>query len=83
MSNGVMMDGKRTRKAKVVQLGKYDFKIILKQGLNRQIRRMVKKTGNRVKTLTRVRMGNIKIAGLKEGTWRYLTKGEVDGLNAP
>jgi len=80
MANGVMLDGKRTREAKVTQLGKYNFRMILKQGLNRQIRRMVKKTGNRVKTLTRVRMGNIKIADLKEGSWRYLTEVEVSGL---
>lgn len=80
MAKGVMLDGKRTRKAKVVQLGKFKFKMILKQGLNRQIRRMVQKTGNQVKTLTRVRMGSIKISGLKEGKWRYLTQGEVKGL---
>ncbi len=80
MVNGVMLDGKLTRKAKVVQLEKFKFKIILKQGLNRQIRRMVQKTGNSVKNLTRIRMGTIKIAGLKEGSWRYLTEGEVTGL---
>ncbi len=45
MADGVMLDGKRTRRANVVQLGDFKFKMILKQGLNRQIRRMVQKTG--------------------------------------
>lgn len=80
MADGVMLDGKKTRQAQVVQLGKNKFKIILKQGLNRQIRRMVKKTGNDVKTLHRIRMGNIRMAGLKEGMWRYLTPSEIEGL---
>ena len=82
MADGVMLDGKRTRRAKVVQLGKFKFKMVLKQGLNRQIRRMVQKTGNQVKTLKRIRMGEVKLDDLKEGQWRHLTQSEVKKLKA-
>ncbi|SLM30587.1 Pseudouridine synthase [Desulfamplus magnetovallimortis] len=80
MAKGVILDGKRTREAKVVKLSKYSFRIILKQGLNRQIRRMVQKTGNQVQSLTRIRMGNIRLKGIKEGEWRYLTDSEINAL---
>ncbi len=78
MAAGVMLDGHRTRAAEVYQLSKFKFKIILKQGLNRQIRRMVEKTGNQVKELTRIRVGSIKIDGLKVGRWRFLNKNEIN-----
>ena len=80
MAHGIVLDGKKTRSAKVVPISKDSFKIVLKQGINRQIRRMVKKCSNRVKILKRIRMGNIKLARLKEGTWRYLIEKEVLSL---
>ncbi|MBF0390810.1 MAG: rRNA pseudouridine synthase [Desulfamplus sp.] len=80
MARGVMLDGKRTREAQVEHLSRFKFKIVLKQGVNRQIRRMVEKTGNQVKELVRVRIGSIKIGGLEVGRWRFLTQTEVDEL---
>ncbi len=80
MENGMILDGKKTRRAKVRRLSKTSFIIILKQGINRQIRRMVKKTGNRVIHLKRVRMGSLKLGSLARGSWRYLTPREVKAL---
>ncbi|MBF0376239.1 MAG: rRNA pseudouridine synthase [Desulfamplus sp.] len=80
MAVGIMLDGKRTRAAQVEQLSRYKFRIILKQGINRQIRRMVEKTGNNVKELIRVRIGSIKLGGLKQGEWRFLNQQEINAL---
>lgn len=80
MARGMILDGKKTRKAGVRRLSKNRFTIVLKQGLNRQIRRMVGKTGNRVTALKRTAMGPIKLGGLKEGKWRHLSPREVAAL---
>lgn len=80
MADGVTLDGKKTRRAQVEQLSRFKFKIILKQGLNRQIRRMVEKTGNQVKELIRVRIGVIKLDSLEVGKWRFLNKNEINEL---
>lgn len=82
MAQGIVLDGKRTRKAMVRKISDFSFHIVLKQGINRQIRRMVKKTGNEVKTLKRIRMGNISLATLKQGQWRYLKNEEVNALKS-
>lgn len=80
MENGIVLDGKKTRRARVKFISRYKFEIVLKQGINRQIRRMVKKCNNQVKTLKRVRMGTIRLGNLEEGRWRYLEKREVMDL---
>ena len=80
MADGMFIGGKKTRRARVTRISKNGFKIILKQGLNRQIRKMVGKTGNKVDMLKRVRMANINLGGLKSGKWRYLTDAEVKKL---
>ncbi|MBF0203845.1 MAG: rRNA pseudouridine synthase [Desulfamplus sp.] len=80
MAAGVILDGKKTRTARVKKLSEFKFKIILKQGINRQIRRMVEKTGNQVKDLVRIRIGTIKVDGLKVGEWRFLTEKEINAL---
>lgn len=77
MADGMVIEGQKTRRARVSRVSKNGFKIILKQGRNRQIRKMVGKTGNKVDMLKRVRMANINLGGLKEGKWRYLTDKEV------
>ena len=56
------------------------FRIVLVQGLNRQIRLMAAHFGYRVKQLIRVRIGNVKLAHLKPGQWRNLTDAELRGL---
>lgn len=83
MSRGMMLDGKQTRKADVRRLGPNSFRIVLKQGINRQIRRMVAQTGNRVSHLKRVRMGSILLGDLKPGAWRYLDDREIKRLTRP
>ena len=70
MAQGMVIDRVKTRKAAVKRLSKNKFRIVLKQGRNRQIRKMVGKTGNKVETLERIRMANIKLGNLKEGAWR-------------
>jgi len=80
MAQGMMMQGKKTRKAKVTRIDKNKFNIILKQGLNRQIRKMVGQTGNKVDILKRIRMANINLENLKSGKWRYLTPKEIKEL---
>jgi len=80
MAQGMVIDGQKTRRAGVSRVSKNEFKIVLKQGLNRQIRKMVGKTGNKVDMLKRVRMANINLGDLKSGEWRYLTKEEVKKL---
>jgi len=80
MAQGMMIDKVKTRKAKVKRLSKNKFNIILKQGRNRQIRKMVAKTGNKVDILKRIRMANINLGNLKEGKWRYLTPKEIKQL---
>lgn len=80
MAQGMMIDGKKTRRAKVRRVSETGFKIVLKQGLNRQIRKMVSKTGNQVTMLKRIRMANIRLGSLPPGQWRHLTEKEVEGL---
>ena len=76
MSEGVAIVGKKTRKCKVEKLKSTEFKIILTQGLNRQIRRMCEYFDFRVLSLKRVRIMNIKL-DVKEGKYRLLNDKEI------
>ena len=80
MAKGVEILGKKTRPCVVEKLDDYTFKIILTQGLNRQIRRMTKAFGYNVIMLERVRILSIKINNLEYGKWRYLTNEEINYL---
>ena len=80
MAQGIVIDKIKTRKATVKRLSKNKFIIILKQGRNRQIRKMVGKIGNKVDILKRTRMANINLGNLKQGKWRYLTPKEIKQL---
>ncbi|MDD2487570.1 MAG: pseudouridine synthase [Candidatus Gracilibacteria bacterium] len=80
MSEGMFILGKRTRQAEIRRVGSGTFSIILKEGMNRQIRRMVEKTGHQVKRLKRIRVENILIEDMKEGEYRKLTQIELGGL---
>lgn len=80
MSKGVRILGTKTLPCYVEQLSKYEFKIILTQGLNRQIRRMCEALGYEVYRLQRVRIMNIHLGNLPIGQWRDLTKKEKDRL---
>ncbi|WP_053368523.1 23S rRNA pseudouridine(2604) synthase RluF [Bacillus sp. FJAT-27245] len=80
MSEGVKILGTKTLPCKVEQLSKYDFNIILTQGLNRQIRRMCEALGYEVYRLQRIRIMNIELGNLPVGQWRDLTKKEKTRL---
>lgn len=80
MSNGIPILGTVTKKCKVEKLSKFVFRIILKQGLNRQIRRMCYKLNYNVLTLKRIRIMHIQLGDLKPGEWRDLSKKELKEL---
>lgn len=80
MARGVVVHGQMTKPCKASRISKFAFRIILQQGLNRQIRLMAAAFGYRVKQLVRVRIDNIKLAHLKPGQWRNLTDAELAGL---
>jgi 23S rRNA pseudouridine2604 synthase len=82
MSGGIPLEdlNKVTNKCKVEKLNTYEFKIILTQGLNRQIRRMCEYLNYEVETLKRVRIMNIKL-DMPVGEYRELTKEEFKELN--
>ena len=80
MSEGVKILDTVTLPCEVRQLSKYDFQIILTQGLNRQIRRMCEALGYEVYRLQRTRIMNIHLGNLPLGQWRDLTKKEKNQL---
>ncbi len=82
MSQGVYLRelDETTRPCFVERVGKYTFRIILTQGLNRQIRRMCERFGYKVKSLTRIRVMNIELSGLKTGAYRELKGQELTTL---
>lgn len=82
MAGGVPILGTRTKKCFVQQKGPRKFRIILTQGLNRQIRRMCEYFDYKVVTLKRVRIMNINLNGLQQGAWRDLTEIELSTLKA-
>ena len=77
MSNGIKILDTVTKKCFVKQEGKNRFRIILTQGLNRQIRRMCLALGYNVATLKRVRIMNMTLGDLLPGRWRYFTGTEI------
>lgn len=77
MENGIPVDGQITLPCTVTITGPHTFKIILKQGLNRQIRKMCDYLGYRVVKLKRIRFMNIELGDLKVGAHRKLTKEEI------
>ncbi|SEM19709.1 ribosomal large subunit pseudouridine synthase F [Aquimarina amphilecti] len=80
MGNGIPILDTITRKCEVEQINKYDFKIVLTQGLNRQIRRMCEYLGYEVTKLKRIRIMNISL-DTPVGEWRYLTEKELHIIN--
>lgn len=81
MANGIPVLGTITKKCFVRQEGNRKFRIVLTQGLNRQIRRMCEFLCYEVKTLTRVRIMHINLGNLPLGKTRYFTAPEIEKLN--
>ncbi|MEE7560335.1 23S rRNA pseudouridine(2604) synthase RluF, partial [Xanthomonas sp. Kuri4-2] len=80
MARGVRIHGQMTLPCRTARIAKFGFRIVLEQGLNRQIRLMASEFGYRVTQLRRVRIDNIKIGALKPGQWRNLTDPELRAL---
>ena len=80
MSTGVPVLGRMTLPAEVIPVNAKTFRIILKQGMNRQIRRMCEYLGYKVTRLKRIRFMNVKLGDLETGKWRYLTAAEKKEL---
>ncbi len=80
MARGVRIHQQMTKPCKVGRLAKFGFRIILTQGLNRQIRLMSEALGYKVTQLRRIRIINVRLGQLKPGAWRNLTDAELTGL---
>jgi 23S rRNA pseudouridine2605 synthase len=80
LTRGIFLDDQR---AKIVQLQPVSptrLRVVMRQGINRQIRRMFEAVGYRVKRLVRIRIGPVRIGDLPLGHWRALTKRELESL---
>lgn len=77
---GISLDGKKLKPAIVKRVSKNSFNIILKEGRNRQIRRMCEKVGFEVILLKRLRISYIYLNDLQEGKFEYLTKDEINSI---
>lgn len=82
MSSGVRILGTITKKCIVNKINERTFRIILTQGMNRQIRRMCEALGYNVTKLNRIRIMNINLGNLKIGSWRNLSSEELRKLNS-
>ena len=77
---GITLEGERARIAGLRMLKPTLLRVVLQQGINRQIRRMFESLGYQVKHLTRLRIGNLRLADLPRGHWRPLTNTEIGSI---
>jgi 23S rRNA pseudouridine2605 synthase len=82
LREGVELEDGPTAPAQVKKVGDRELEIVLREGRNRQVRRMVEAVGNRVVALQRIGFGPLRLGGLKEGGSRRLSDSEVKGLRA-
>lgn len=80
LMRGIFLDGQRAQLTRLHTLAPQHLRVVLRQGINRQIRRMFEAVGYKVKRLTRVRIGNLRVSDLPRGHWRHLTKREFESL---
>lgn len=80
LERGILLDGQRAKFAWLRPLSSTRLRVILRQGINRQIRRMFEAVGYRVDRLLRIRLGNLRLGDLPCGHWRALTKSELRSL---
>ena len=78
---GVMLDGQRARLERIHPMTAVRVRVILRQGINRQIRRMFYEVGYEVNKLVRTRIGTLRLGDLPRGHWRPLTSGELRALD--
>src|SRR5205807_5218190 len=77
---GIFLDGQRAQIARLHSIGPTRVRIVLRQGINQQIRRMFYVVGYEVKRLVRMRIGNLRLGDLPRGHWRALSKSELSAL---
>lgn len=77
---GIVLEGQRARVARLHPVSATRLRVILRQGINRQVRRMFEAIGYHVKHLVRIRLGPMRLGDLPRGHWRALTKRELDSL---
>ncbi len=82
MASGVKIMGEMTKPCKVSRIDQKSFRMVLTQGLNRQIRRMCSALGYKAQRLQRVRIMNIRLGNLRSGQWRHLTDAELADATA-
>jgi 23S rRNA pseudouridine2605 synthase len=80
LSKGIFLDGKRARIERLHSITPTRLRVVLRQGINRQIRRMFHEIGYGLKGLVRVRTGNLRLGDLPRGHWRTLTERELENL---
>jgi len=80
LSRGIFLDGQRAQIARLHSITPTRLRVALRQGINRQIRRMFEQVGYEVKSLMRIRIGNLRLGDLPRGHWRALTKRELKML---
>jgi 23S rRNA pseudouridine2605 synthase len=80
LERGILLDGHRAKIARLRPLSSTRLRVILRQGINRQIRRMFEAVGYRVERLLRIRIGNLRLGDLPSRHWRALTKSELRSL---
>jgi len=83
MLRGIFLDGQRAQIVQLRTISATRLRVVLRQGINRQIRRMFHEIGYEVKSLVRIRVGNLRLGDLPRGHWRALTKREVAALKHP
>jgi len=77
---GIFLEGQRARITQLHSVSPVRLRVVLRQGINRQIRRMFEVVGYRVKDLIRVRIANLQLGGLPRGRWRALTDHQINSL---
>jgi len=77
---GIFLDGQRARIAQLHSISPVHLRVVLAQGINRQIRRMFEAIGYRVKRLVRIRIGPVRLGDLPRGHWRALRKRELESF---
>jgi 23S rRNA pseudouridine2605 synthase len=80
LMRGIFLDGERARIARLHSVAPTRLRVVLRQGINRQIRRMFHEIGYDVKRLVRTRIGNLRLGDVPRGHWRALTKRELENL---
>ena len=81
--HGIALDGQRARLEKILSIKPTRLRVTLRQGINRQIRRMFYEIGYEVKRLVRIRIGRLRLGDLPRGHWRPLSKSELKSIQPP